>query len=107
MQTRSFCFIDDMVKGLVSMMENETETGPVNIGNPNEFTIKELAEKVVQFTGSKSELIYNDLPVDDPKQRQPDISKANSILGWQPKIALDDGLKMTIDYFRNLLHMND
>lgn len=104
LQTRAFCYVDDLVEGFLRLMDsNETVTGPMNLGNPGEFTIKELAEKVVAMTGSRSEIIYHDLPVDDPKQRQPDISLAKRELGWEPEIALDQGLFYTVDYFRNLL----
>jgi UDP-glucuronate decarboxylase len=85
------------------MMAQEETTGPINLGNPNEFTIKELAEKVMQMTGTKSEIIYEPLPHDDPQQRQPDITMANRILGWEPKIELEAGLLQTIDYFRDVL----
>lgn len=103
-QTRSFCYVEDLVDGFLRLMEsNEDVTGPINLGNPDEFTIKELAEKVVSMTGSQSEIIYHDLPVDDPKQRQPDISLAKRELGWNPEIKLDQGLRFTVDYFRNRL----
>jgi len=103
-QTRSFCYVDDLVEGFLKLMATGPEiTGPVNLGNPNEFTIKELAEKVVEMTGSKSEIVYHDLPQDDPKQRQPDISVAKQTLDWQPTIELEKGLGWTIDYFRTLL----
>lgn len=103
MQTRSFCYVDDMVKGLVGMMDNDKETGPINLGNPAEFTMLELAEKVIEITNSSSKLIHKELPVDDPRQRQPDISKAKSALDWEPEIMLDQGLKKTINYFEDLL----
>lgn len=103
-QTRSFCYVDDLVEGFLRLMDtSEKVTGPINLGNPGEFTIKELAEKVVAMTGSRSEIIFHDLPVDDPKQRQPDISRAKSELAWEPEIALDQGLLYTVDYFRNRL----
>ncbi|AZQ66741.1 SDR family oxidoreductase [Silicimonas algicola] len=103
-QTRSFCFVDDLVEGFVRLMESEDDvTGPVNLGNPGEFTIRELAEKVLSKTGSRSRLIHEALPEDDPKQRQPDISVAKEKLCWQPSVALDEGLDRTIDYFRKLL----
>jgi UDP-glucuronate decarboxylase len=102
-QTRSFCYVDDMIEGFVRMMKTETGfTGPVNIGNPGEFTMLELAEKVIQLVGGKSKLEFLPLPIDDPRQRQPDISLAISELGWQPKVALDDGLNETIVYFKKL-----
>jgi UDP-glucuronate decarboxylase len=103
-QTRSFCYVDDMVEGFVRMMATERGfTGPVNLGNPGEFTILELAEKVLMLVGSKSKLVFMPLPVDDPKQRQPDIMLAKSMLDWTPKVNLEDGLKETVNYFRTLL----
>lgn len=102
-QTRSFCYVDDLIDGMVRMMNQDVEIGPMNLGNPNEFTIRELAETILRLTGSKSELVFRPLPQDDPTQRQPDIAKARSVLGWEPKVALEDGLKETITYFRNLL----
>ena len=100
-QSRSFCYVDDLVNGLISLMNSREElTGPVNLGNPGEFTIRELAEKVISMTGSKSSLIFEPLPQDDPTQRQPDITQAKAELGWEPGITLDEGLKSTIDYFR-------
>ena len=99
-QTRSFCYVDDLVDGLMRLMDSPPEfTGPVNLGNPSEFTIRELAEMVLAKTGSKSELVFRPLPADDPRQRRPDISLATSQLGWTPKVALADGLVSTIDYF--------
>jgi len=103
-QTRSFQYIDDLVEGMIRMMNTpDNIIGPVNIGNPNEFTILELAEKVIKLTGSSSKLVYKPLPSDDPTQRQPDISKARELLNWEPKINLDDGLIKTIAYFDKLL----
>ncbi len=103
-QTRSFCYIDDLVDGIIRMMESAGGiTGPINLGNADEFTVEELAEKVIELTGSKSEIIFKPLPQDDPLQRQPDISLAKEILGWQPKIALDRGLVKTIEYFQKTL----
>ena len=96
-QTRSFCYVDDLVAGIMAFMEQDSETGPVNLGNPGEFTIRELAEKVVALTGSKSEIVCRPLPSDDPKQRRPDISRAKALLGWEPKIQLEEGLKRTIE----------
>src|SRR3972149_5903923 len=98
--TRSFCYVDDMVEGLFKMMGTEGLIGPVNLGNPGEFTVLELAEKVIKLTGAKSRIVYEPLPSDDPTQRQPDISLAKSRLGWEPKIQLVDGLRNTIEYFR-------
>jgi len=103
-QTRSFCYVDDMIEGFVRMMGTEPGfTGPVNLGNPGEFTMLELAEKVLKLVGSKSKLVYLSLPVDDPKQRKPDISLAQEKLLWLPTVDLDDGLKETVCYFRTLL----
>lgn len=100
MQTRSFCYVDDLVSGLIALMDNtSSETGPVNLGNPGEFTMSELATLVLEMTGSKSSLEHRDLPQDDPKQRQPDISKAKKVLNWEPAVALKDGLARTIEYF--------
>lgn len=100
-QTRSFCYVDDLIRGFINLMDSpEDVTGPVNMGNPNEFTVRELAEKIIEQTNSKSEIIFKPLPQDDPKQRQPDISRAREILNWEPKIQLDEGLKRTIDDFR-------
>ncbi|RZD31939.1 MAG: NAD-dependent dehydratase [uncultured DHVE6 group euryarchaeote] len=99
-QTRSFCYVSDLIEGLYSTMTSD-EIMPINLGNPEEFTIKELAEKVVEMTGSSSEIVYRDLPVDDPRQRKPNIERANSVLNWSPKIKLAEGLKKTISYFKN------
>jgi len=100
-QTRSFCYVDDLVAGLIALMETGPEvTGPINIGNPNEFTIRELATSVIELTGSRSEIVQHPLPADDPKQRQPDIARAKEVLGWQPTVELEAGLKRTVDYFR-------
>jgi len=99
-QTRSFCYVDDLISGFIALMNNEAgESGPVNLGNPGEFTMLELASLVLEMTGSKSKLEHLALPEDDPKQRQPDISLAKSVLGWEPTIALKDGLARTIEYF--------
>lgn len=102
-QTRSFCYVDDLVKGLYLMMQSINFTGPVNLGNPNEFTIKELAEKVLELTGSKSEIIYKELPPDDPTQRKPDIGLAREKLNWEPEIQLKEGLVKTINYFNKIV----
>jgi UDP-glucuronate decarboxylase len=100
-QTRSFCYVNDLIEAMVRMMETpEGFTGPVNIGNPSEFSMLELAEKVLAMSGSKSKIIFHPLPSDDPRQRQPDISLAKDKLGWAPKVSLEDGLKETIAYFR-------
>ena len=100
-QTRSFCYVDDLIRGLMALMDSGPEvTGPTNIGNPVEFTVRELAEKVIELTGSSSTLVKEPLPQDDPQQRQPDISKAKRELGWEPSVPLAQGLVKTIDYFR-------
>jgi UDP-glucuronate decarboxylase len=105
-QTRSFCYVDELVEALVRLMSTPEEfTGPVNLGNPVEFTIRELAEKVVELTGSKSKLLFQALPSDDPSRRQPDISRARQMLGWEPRVQLEEGLKKTIAYFR--LHIDE
>jgi UDP-glucuronate decarboxylase len=104
MQTRSFCYVDDLVEGLIGLMETNDETvGPVNLGNPEEFTIRQLAEIVVEITGSVSKIVHRPLPTDDPKQRQPDISKAQELLEWRPTVPLREGLTKTAAYFEDLL----
>jgi UDP-glucuronate decarboxylase len=104
LQTRSFCYVDDLVQGIRGLMETPADvTGPINLGNPQEFTMRELAEKVIAAVGSRSDLIFCPLPQDDPTQRQPDISRARDLLGWSPTVQLDDGLAPTIAYFRKLL----
>jgi UDP-glucuronate decarboxylase len=103
-QTRSFCFVDDLIEGLVLLMNSKDDvTGPINIGNPDEFTIKELAERVIELTGSRSRIILKPLPSDDPKKRQPDIGLARTTLGWNPVTRLEEGLTKTIAYFEDLL----
>lgn len=102
-QSRSFCYVDELIDGFIRLMASDDFTGPVNLGNPVEFTIKELAEKVIEMTNSKSKLTLNPLPQDDPKQRQPDITLAKKELDWEPKIKLEEGLKTTISYFDNLI----
>jgi len=103
-QTRSFCFVSDLIDGFTRMMDTADDiTGPINLGNPFEFTIRELAESVVRLTGSKSKFVFRDLPSDDPRQRQPNIGLAKKELGWEPKIQLDEGLLLTIGYFEKLL----
>jgi len=102
-QTRSFCYVDDLIEAMIRMMNQEEIVGPVNTGNPNEFTILELAEKVIDMTGSKSKIIFEPLPVDDPMQRKPDGSLAKKKLGWEPKVNLDEGLEKTITYFKSLV----
>jgi len=103
-QTRSFCYVDDEVRGLIALLDS-SENNPVNVGNPNEFTIKELAEIIVDVTGSASGIEYHDLPVDDPTQRKPDITRAREILGWEPEIQLRTGVTRTIEYFAGLLDL--
>jgi UDP-glucuronate decarboxylase len=104
LQTRSFCYVDDLLNGMMALMASDDSiTGPVNIGNPGEFTIRELAEQVIFMTGSSSKIIQHPLPQDDPRQRRPDISLAKTALGWEPKIQLQQGLKKTIDYFRRVV----
>jgi UDP-glucuronate decarboxylase len=103
-QTRSFCYVDDLVEGMLRMMDTEKGfTGPINVGNPGEFTMLQLAEKVLTLVGSKSKLVHKELPQDDPKQRRPVIDLAKSKLGWEPKVNLDDGLKETVAYFRRVV----
>jgi UDP-glucuronate decarboxylase len=102
-QTRSFCYVDDLIGGLLAMMNQASEIGPLNLGNPVEFSIRELAETVLRLTGSKSELVFHPLPPDDPVRRQPDIARATTVLGWEPKVGLEDGLKETITYFKKSL----
>ena len=103
-QTRSFCYIDDLIDGLIRLMESGDEvTGPINLGNPQEFSILELAEKTIKLTASKSKIVYKPLPPDDPRQRQPSIELAEKLLGWQPKVAIEEGLRRTIDYFKEII----
>jgi len=103
-QTRSFCYVDDFIDGMIKFMDTpESVTGPVNIGNPVEFTILELAEKIIRLTGSKSKLAFKPLPEDDPMQRKPDISKIKKLINWEPVTSLEDGLKQTIDFFKNTI----
>jgi dTDP-glucose 4,6-dehydratase len=99
-QTRSFCFVSDLVEGIVRLLRSDY-TGPVNCGNPAEVTILQFAERIKALTNSKSEIVYRPLPVDDPKQRQPDITRARTLLGWEPKVGLEEGLRHTIEYFRD------
>jgi UDP-glucuronate decarboxylase len=106
-QSRSFCYVDDLVEAITRLMlTGEDCTGPINLGNNSEFTILELAEKVISYTNSRSKLIFKPLPQDDPRQRQPDLSKAKALLNWEPKVALADGLKETIAYFRRSLDLS-
>lgn len=103
-QTRSFCYVDDLVEAFIRLMNtNDEVTGPINLGNPNEFTIRDLAEKVIKLTGSKSRMVFRPLPSDDPLQRQPDIGVARSVLKWEPTVQLDEGLRKTIRYFEGML----
>jgi UDP-glucuronate decarboxylase len=103
-QTRSFCYVDDLIKGLVRLMDSiDDVTGPLNLGKPGEFTILELAKKVIELSNSRSEIIFEPLPADDPRQRRPDIALAREVLGWEPKVELEEGLKKTIAYFEELL----
>jgi UDP-glucuronate decarboxylase len=103
-QTRSFCYVDDLIRGLISMMETPPETiGPINLGNPDEFTMRELAELILALTGSRSKIVHRPLPQDDPRQRKPDISEAERLLGWRPITPLQEGLAKTIPYFEQLL----
>jgi UDP-glucuronate decarboxylase len=104
LQTRSFCYVDDLIKGLIKMMDAPDDfTGPVNLGNPNEFSVLELAKKIIELTGSKSKIVFRPLPQDDPCQRKPDISLAKEKLDWQPTVNLDEGLEKTIEYFDKIL----
>lgn len=103
-QTRSFCYVDDLIEGLISLMETGYEvTGPINLGNPSEFSVKELALMVIKLTGSKSNIVYEPLPQDDPTQRRPDITLAQSTLGWKPHVETEEGLVKTIDHYRGIL----
>lgn len=101
-QTRSFCYATDLIEGFVKLLATETDPGPINIGNPSERTIKELAEMIVEMTGSNSEIVYKPLPVDDPTRRCPDITRAKATLGWEPTVSIEEGLRHTIDYFRTV-----
>jgi dTDP-glucose 4,6-dehydratase len=102
-QTRSFCYVSDLVEGIVRLLRSDYDKGPMNIGNPGEVTILQFAERIKALTGSKSEIVFRPLPEDDPKVRQPDIGRARKILGWEPKVGLDDGLRKTIEYFKGRL----
>ncbi|HYD42334.1 MAG TPA: UDP-glucuronic acid decarboxylase family protein [Anaeromyxobacter sp.] len=102
-QTRSFCYVDDLVEGMVRLMNREGTTGPVNVGNPTETTVLEFARRILEYTGSRSRIVYRPLPSDDPKQRQPDITLARELLGWEPKVPLEAGLRKTIEYFQGVL----
>jgi UDP-glucuronate decarboxylase len=103
-QTRSFCYVDDLIDGILALMSSDAAvTGPINVGNPGEFTIMDLAKKVIELTGSRSEIVFRPLPADDPVQRQPDIGYARRMLNWEPKVHLEEGLEKTIQYFDELL----
>jgi UDP-glucuronate decarboxylase len=103
-QTRSFCYVDDLLQGLIAFMDSDPDvTGPINLGNPGEYTMKGLATAILELTGSKSKIVFQELPSDDPVRRCPDISRANAQLGWSPTVALHDGLTKTIAYFDDLL----
>ncbi len=102
-QTRSFCYVDDLVEGMIRMMQHEGETGPVNLGNPVETSILEFARRIIELTGSRSRIVQRPLPADDPKQRQPDIGLARKLLGWEPSVPLETGLRKTVEYFAGLL----
>ena len=102
LQTRSFCYVDDLIEGIVRLF-HDGSAEPVNIGNPGEFTVRELADIVIELTGSSSEVVSRPLPTDDPKQRQPDITKAKELLGWEPQVSLRDGLAKAIPYFRRVI----
>jgi UDP-glucuronate decarboxylase len=104
MQTRAFCYVDDLIDGMMRLMATGPEvTGPINVGNPHEIPVRELAERVIRLTGAKSRIVFRPLPQDDPMQRCPDIAMARSVLGWEPKVALDDGLLQAAAYFRRML----
>ena len=102
-QTRSFCYVDDLIRGMVGMMEQDQSAGPVNFGNPAEITMSELAERIIRLSGSGSKLVFRPLPDDDPRKRRPDISKAKALLGWEPRVPLEEGLARTIEYFRGVV----
>ena len=107
-QTRSFCYVDDLIDGLIALMQSpDGVVGPVNLGNPGEYTVLELAEMILKLTGGRSKIVFKSLPQDDPTQRQPDITVARSTLGWEPKVPLQEGLERTIEYFRTLLHTDN
>ncbi len=103
-QTRSFCYVDDLIEAIYKLMNKDGITGPVNIGNPGEFTMLELADKIIKITNSKSKIVYKELPSDDPKKRKPDISIAKDLLNWEPKVNLDEGLIQTVNYFKKVLN---
>ena len=103
-QTRSFCYVDDLIRGLMAMMDTGPEViGPIDLGNPTEYTIRQLSELILELTGSRSEIVHRPLPQDDPQKRRPDISEAEKVLGWRPAISLGDGLTKTIPYFEQLV----
>jgi UDP-glucuronate decarboxylase len=102
-QTRSFCYVSDLIEGLVRLMASDANALPINLGNPSEITVRQLASRVVALTGCTSQFQFSDLPADDPQRRRPDITRARTLLGWEPRVALDDGLAATIDSFRSRL----
>jgi nucleoside-diphosphate-sugar epimerase len=104
-QTRSFCYVDEMISGLTTLFFSESIHEPVNLGNPQPITMLELANEILQLTNSKSNIVHKALPLDDPRQREPDITRANELLGWFPEYSREEGLKKTIDYFRNILEV--
>ena len=106
-QTRSFCYVDDLIKGMILMMNKENFSGPINLGNPNEITVKYLAEEIIELTNSKSRIVYKKIPADDPKQRCPNIEEAKKNLNWEPNIDRTIGLKKTIEYFDKLLKIKE
>ncbi|MGB4738172.1 MAG: GDP-mannose 4,6-dehydratase, partial [Fuerstiella sp.] len=106
-QTRSFCYVDDLIEGMIKLMDQDETTGPMNIGNPIETSMRELADTIIQLTGSQSRVVNEPLPQDDPTQRCPDITLAKKVLGWQPSVLLEQGLQNTIDYYRSLMENND
>jgi nucleoside-diphosphate-sugar epimerase len=101
-QTRSLCYVSDLVRGVLGVLERADEL-PVNLGNPNEVTVLELAQTIVRLSGSDSKIEFRELPIDDPKQRQPDITRARRLIGWEPEVELEDGLRMTLEYFRQVV----
>ena len=106
MSRRSFCYVDDLIDGIISLTHQNDTPGPINIGNSGEFTVKELAERVVEMTGSQSQIVYHDLPEDDPKVRRPDLTNAKKFLKYEPRIQLEDGLRKTIKYFQQELSLS-
>lgn len=103
LHTRSFCYVGDMVDGLTRLMESPSVTGPINLGNPHEITVLELAQRILAETGSRSDIVFKEMPEDDPRRRCPDVQKAETELDWKPRTSLEDGLKMTVDHFKRRL----